>query len=393
MANYLEEAQAMREEIVAHRLYLHQHAELGFELTETIAYVCQTLRGYGYEPRLLGGGVTCTVGSGAPVILLRADMDALPQTEESGEPFASQTGACHSCGHDAHTAMLLGAAKLLKAHEAELAGTVKLMFQAGEETLKGSQKMINAGILEDPKVDAAMGFHMNFGANGYEDMRPGVLLYAEHQAMASADEFRITVKGVSAHGSTPFRGVSAAHVASAIVTALQQLLPMEVDASEQAILSVGSVHSGSASNIVPGEAVIGGSFRTFSPQAREYLRQRVPELASGIAAAWRAKAETEYTIGVAPNVNDEALTREMAGYASGVMKKVQVISPVKGSEDFANLCRYVPTFFANICAGGEKEGYLYSMHNPKARLDEDALPYGAALHVTCAMNWLSHHKK
>ena len=379
MAQYLEEAQAMRDEIVAHRRYLHQHAELGFALTETMDYVCRTLRGYGYEPRLLGGGVTCTVGSGAPVILLRGDMDALPQTEESGEPFASRTGACHSCGHDAHTAMLLG--------------TAKLMFQAGEETLKGSQKMIDAGILENPKVDAAMGFHMNFGANGYEDMRPGVLLYAEHQAMASADEFRITVKGVSAHGSTPFRGVSAAHVASAIVTALQQLLPMEVDASEQAILSVGSIHSGSASNIVPDEAVIGGSFRTFSPQAREYLQQREPKLASGIAAAWRAKAETEYTIGVAPNVNDEALTREMADYASEVTKKVQVISPVKGSEDFANLCRYVPTFFSNICAGGEKEGYLYSMHNPKARLDEDALPYGAALHVTCAMNWLAHHKK
>ena len=379
MAQYLEEAQAMRDEIVAHRRYLHQHAELGFALTETVDYVCRTLRGYGYEPRLLGGGVTCTVGSGAPVILLRGDMDALPQTEESGEPFASRTGACHSCGHDAHTAMLLG--------------TAKLMFQAGEETLKGSQKMIDAGILENPKVDAAMGFHMNFGANGYEDMRPGVLLYAEHQAMASADEFRITVKGVSAHGSTPFRGVSAAHVASATVTALQQLLPMEVDASEQAILSVGSIHSGSASNIVPGEAVIGGSFRTFSPQARECLQQREPEPASGIAAAWRAKAETEYTIGVAPNINDEALTREMADYASEVLKKVQVISPVKGSEDFANLCRYVPTFFANICAGGEKEGYLYSMHNPKARLDEDALPYGAALHVTCAINWLAHHKK
>lgn len=393
MAQYLEEAQAMREEIVAHRRYLHQHAELGFELTETVAYVCKTLRGYGYEPQLLGGGVTCTVGNGAPVILLRADMDALPQTEESGEPFASQTGACHSCGHDAHTAMLLGAAKILKAHESELKGTVKLCFQPAEELLKGSQAMIDAGILNDPKVDAAMGLHVNFGANGYEDMRPGVLLYAEHQAMASGDEFRITVKGLSAHSSTPFNGVSAAHVASAIVTALQQILPMEVDAYEQAVLSVGSMHCGSAANIIPDEAVISGSFRTFSVQTRDYLKRRVPELASGIASAWRATAETEYTIGVAPNVNDEDLTREMAGYASEVMKKVQVIRPVKGSEDFANLCEHVPTFFANLCAGGEKEGYFYSMHNPKARLDEDALPYGTALHVTCAMNWLSHHSK
>lgn len=392
MAQYLEEALAMREEIVAHRRYLHQHAELGFELTETVAYVCKVLRSYGCEPRLLGGGVTCTIGQGTPVILLRADMDALPQEEQSGLDFACRDGACHPCGHDAHTSMLLAAAKLLKVHETELAGTVKLCFQPAEELLKGSQAMIDAGILDDPKVDAAIGFHMNFGDNGYEDMRPGVLLYAEHQAMASADEFQITVKGASAHGSTPFRGVSAAHVASAIVTALQQLLPMEVDAGEQAILSVGSVHSGSAANIVPAEAVIKGSFRTFSPQARDYLRQRLPELAGGIASAWRAEAETEYTIGVAPNVNDEALTQEMVRYASEVMKKVQVIKPVKGSEDFANLCGHVPTFFANICAGGVKEGYIYSMHNPKARLDEDALPYGAALHATCAANWLSHHK-
>ena len=147
MAQYLQEAMALKDEIVSHRRYLHQHAELGFDLTQTRAYVMKNLISYGYQPQELGGGVTCTVGSGAPVILLRADMDALPQQEVSGLPFACTEGACHSCGHDCHTTMLLMAAKLLKAHESELKGTVKFCFQPAEELLAGSRSMIDAGIM------------------------------------------------------------------------------------------------------------------------------------------------------------------------------------------------------------------------------------------------------
>lgn len=388
----LEEAMSMKEETIAIRRQIHENAELGFDLPKTRKLVTDTLCAIGCQPKPLGDGITCTIGTGSPVLLLRADMDALPQTEDTGLPFACKDGACHSCGHDAHTAMLLAAAKLLKSREKELSGTVKLMFQAGEETLLGSQRMIDAGILENPKVDAAMGLHMNFGPCGDYNLHTGTLVYAAHQMMPSADEFKITVKGRSAHGSCAFQGISAVSAASVIVTGLQQILALELPSDEQAILSIGSLHSGNASNIIPDEAVIMGNFRAYNPEYRELLKMRVSEIASGIAKAWRAEAVTEYIAGVAPNINDPDLASEMAGYAAEVMDKVEVIPPVKGSEDFANLCRHVPTFFANICAGSPEDGYAYSMHNPKATLDENALPYGAAVHVNCAINWLANHK-
>jgi len=388
----LEEAMTLKDDMIRIRRQIHENAELAFDLPKTKKVVTDTLCSLGYEPKPLGEGITCTVGQGSPVLLLRADMDALPQTEDSGLPFSCKTGACHSCGHDAHTTMLLAAAKLLKDHESELRGTVKFMFQAGEETLKGSQKMIDAGILENPKVDAAMGLHMNFGPCGDYDLHPGTLVYAAHKMMPSADEFKITVKGQSAHGSTAYQGISAVHAASAIVTALQQLLTLELPSDEQAILSIGSLNSGSASNIIPDEAVITGNFRAYTLHYRQYLQQRVREIAEAIAAAWRAEAQTEYLAGVDPNVNDPDMAAEMGGYAAEVMDKVVVIPPVKGSEDFANLCSHVPTFFANICAGDPSDGYLYAMHNPKATLDEDALPYGAAVHTICALKWLENHQ-
>lgn len=222
---FLKEAFAMKDNIIENRRYIHENAELGFDLPKTRAFVIKQLTSLGYAPILLGEGITCTIGSGQPVILLRADMDALPQTETSGLDFACQTGACHSCGHDAHTAMLLAAAALLRKHADLLKGTVKLMFQAGEETLLGSRKMLDAGILDYPKVDAAMALHMNFGPCGDYDMHAGSLAYSAHTMMPSADEFRITIKGKASHGSTPYLGVSAASAAANIVVALQQLFP------------------------------------------------------------------------------------------------------------------------------------------------------------------------
>ena len=388
---FLKEAFAMKDNIIENRRYIHENAELGFDLPKTRAFVIKQLTSLGYAPILLGEGITCTIGSGQPVILLRADMDALPQTATSGLDFACQTGACHSCGHDAHTAMLLAAAALLRKHADLLKGTVKLMFQAGEETLLGSRKMLDAGILDYPKVDAAMALHMNFGPCGDYDMHARSLAYSAHTMMPSADEFRITIKGKASHGSTPYLGVSAASAAANIVVALQQLISLEIPCDEPVILSIGKLTSGTASNIIPEEAEIMGSFRAFTRENREYLRRRLPEVATSIAESWRANAKTEFLGGVAPNINDPELAKEMAGYCSQIMEKVQVIPPVKGSEDFANLCEYVPTFFANVCAGSIEEGYSYSMHNPSARLDENALPYGSAVYAFCAVKWLENH--
>lgn len=397
MNRFLEEAMGIKDEIIQNRRTIHRKPELGFDLPETIAFVKARLESYGYRPELLGGGITCIAGSGnedEPVILLRADMDALPQTEDSGEPFSSQNeGACHSCGHDCHTAMLLGAAEILKRHESELRGTVKFMFQPAEELLQGSQSMIDAGILKNPKVDAAMGFHINTGRCGNYDLHPGTMVFAEEQMMPSADEFHIHVHGKSAHGATAYLGVSAVNIASNIITQLQQMPILETAYNDDVIMSIGSVTSGTASNIVPGEAEIQGNVRTFTQEKREFVKQRISEIASGVAEAWRGTAETEYTVGVAPNVNDPALTQEMKGYLGDVAKRIQIIRPISGSEDFANMGLHVPTFFANVCAGSPEDGYEYAMHNPKMRIDEEALPYGTAAHCQCAFEYLAHHSK
>ena len=392
MNRYLEEAMAMRDELIANRRHLHRRPELGFDLPETIEFVATQLESYGYRPEKLGGGLTCTVGTGSPCIMLRADMDALPQQEDTGLPFCSEIdGVCHSCGHDAHTTMLLGAAKLLKAHESELAGTVKFMFQPAEELLAGSKSMIEAGILENPHVDTAMGFHVNVGPLGPYDYRAGTMNHAVGRMMASADEINIHVKGKAAHGAAAYLGINAVAVASNIVTALQQMPIMETKYNDDVIMCIGKIEGGQRANIISDEATITMSFRAFTAEAREYLQNRIPELASGIASAWRAEAETEFVAGVAPVYNNEELAAEMHAYAEDVMDKVQIVPAVAGSEDFANLGEYVPTFWANLGFGDASEGYEYSMHNPKMKIDENALPYGAAAHCHLAAEWLRNH--
>ena len=392
MNRYLEEAMAMKEELIANRRHIHRRPELGFDLPETIEFVATQLESYGYRPEKIGGGLTCTVGNGSPVIMLRADMDALPQKEETGLPFSSEKeGMCHSCGHDAHTTMLLGAAKLLKQHESDLKGTVKFMFQPAEELLAGSRKMIEEGILENPHVDAAMGFHVNVGPLGPFDYHAGTMNHAVGRMMASADEINIHVKGKSAHGAASYMGINAVAIASNIVTALQQMPIMETKYNDDIILCVGKIEGGARANIVPDEAVITMSFRAFTSEAREYMRSRVPELASGIASAWRAEAETEFVVGVAPVYNNEEMAAEMHEYALDVMDKVQIVPAVAGSEDFANICEYVPTFWANIGFGDPSDGYEYSMHNPKMKIDESGLPYGVAAHCHLATEWLRNH--
>ena len=392
MNHYLEKAMAMKEELIANRRHIHRRPELGFDLPETIEFVATQLEVYGYKPKKLGGGLTCTVGSGSPCIMLRADMDALPQTEDTGLPYSSEKpGISHSCGHDAHTIMLLGAAKLLKAQESELKGTVKFMFQPAEELLKGSQSMIDAGILENPHVDAAMGFHINVGKLGPYDYHAGTMNHAVGRMMASADEINIHVKGKAAHGASAFLGVNAVAIAANIVTALQQMPIMETKYNDDVIMCIGKIEGGQAANIVSGEATITISYRAFTAEARDHLNKRIPEIAEGIASAWRATVEIEHVAGVAPVYNNEELAVEMHEYACDIMDKVQIVPAVAGSEDFANIGEYVPTFWANLGFGDPSDGYEHSMHNPKMVIDESALPYGVACHCHLATEWLRKH--
>ena len=391
MVNILEEARMIREELIRNRRYLHQNAELGFALPKTKAYLLKELRAYGYDPQIVGEGIVCLCGGGGRTIMLRADMDALPQKEVTGLDFASQEEACHSCGHDGHMAVMLGAAKLLKEHEKELMGTVKIIFQPGEELLSGSRKMIEAGVLENPKVDAAMAFHLGFGPSELYENTVGRLAYSPHKMLPSADAFEITVKGKSAHGSAPYAGISALNAAANIIVAVQQLLCLEVPCTEPSVISICRLTSGASSNIIPDEAVMQGSIRAYTRENRQFLKERLAEISQNIGINWRTEISVVFTHGVGPTINDPQLSEELAAYCGEVMKEVTVIPQLAYSEDFSNYGEYVPAFFASLCAGRPEEGYAFSLHDPAAVFDEEALVYGAAAFSNAAMKWLENH--
>ncbi|MBC3515274.1 amidohydrolase [Neobittarella massiliensis] len=391
MSDILLEAKALQDEIVAMRRTIHTFAEVGLDLPQTTAFVRQKLTEFGLVPVDCGPGITCQLGSGGKVLLLRCDMDALPMAEETGLPFAAQNGACHSCGHDAHTAMLLAAAKLLKTHESELKGTVKLMFQPAEEQLAGATAMIRAGVLENPKVDAAMALHT---AVGREDSTVGCLQYVPGTAMNSGDAVKITVTGVGAHGSTPYLGVDAISAAAHIVVALEEIIAREVPSTDGSVLIVGTIHGGSTCNTVSGSCEMECSIRATSYESRDFLKRRIKEVAEGTAAVYRAKAEVEYVYGMPPLVNDEQVTADMARYSASILppQDVQQVPPVAGTEDFTDIAAHVPACYFMLGAGSIGEGYTLSAHNPAMMIDESVFYKGAALYAGCAMQWLAEHQ-
>ena len=257
--NDYQRACELKEETIANRRYIHEHAEVGLELPQTRAYVMEKLKEYGLEPKACGAGVTATLGKAGKVLLLRADMDALPMPEESGESFACKDGIHnHACGHDFHAAMLLTAAKILKEKENELEGTVKFMFQPAEETFEGSRNMIEHGILENPKVDAALAFHVAAGK-----VPAGLVMYNDSGVMmSSVDGFKITIHGKGAHGASPHTAIDPINVGTHIYLALQELIARESNPSHACVLTIGQFAAGSAPNIIPEIAVLQGTIRT-----------------------------------------------------------------------------------------------------------------------------------
>lgn len=391
MTNFLPQAQALQQEMSENRRHIHQNAETGFQLDKTRAFITEKLLSYGYSPSFLGGGIVCTCGTGKKTLMIRADMDALPQREDTGLEFACQENACHSCGHDSHVAMLLATAKLLKQQEAQLKGTVKFLFQPAEELLLGAKSMIEAGVLETPTVDAGMAFHINFGPFSGQEFPVGTLFYSEEESCASADAFEITVEGKSAHGSTPSVGVNALSVAANIVVALQQFFTLQVPADEPSVMSICKFESGSASNIIPDRAVMQGSIRTYTRENRRFLLRQLSELTVKTAQMWGATATVNFIAGTGPTVNNRELSEEMGGYCREVLENVKVIPPLSFSEDFSYYGEHIPTFFAMLYAGGPSLGHNHSLHDPRATFEESAMPYGCAAFCNCAVRWLENH--
>ena len=394
----LQEAQNLQETIRKHRRYIHENAEVNDELPVTTAYVKSCLAEMGYQPEeICKSGIVATIGKASgKTILLRADMDALPIMEENDLSFKSISGRMHACGHDMHTAMLLGAAKLLKDHEDILEGQVKLMFQPGEEPMTGAAAMVEAGVLENPKVDTAFMVHVTTGM----PVPTGAVIIPQGGIMsASSDWYTVSIQGKGGHGAMPNSGVDPLNILSHIYLAFQTVNSREVAPGDNMVLTVGQMHGGKAANVIPDTAFLSGTIRTFSEANREFVKKRVEDISEGVAATLRGSANVKFEKSCPSLKVDQQLRDEVAEYAIELLGKETVmdmkqafgISQLPGTEDFAFVCKKVPGMSVMIGAGNKEEGFPYPPHHPKADFNENALPIGAALYANTAIEWLKHN--
>jgi amidohydrolase len=383
-------AEALAKQLVADRRHIHMRPELGFKEHETSRYVQRRLGEIGvpFTADIADTGVLAIVDGGTPgkTVLLRADIDALPIQEETGAEYASQNpGVMHACGHDAHTAVLLGVARVLREH-APFAGTVKLIFQPCEERAPGGAiKMIEQGVMDNPRVDAAFGLHVT------PQLEVGQLGYRAGPASAASDRFTIEVVGKGGHAARPNSCVDAVVVSAHIVVALQTLISRETSPIQPAVVTVGAIRAGDAHNVIPGEATIRGTVRTYDRDLRQQMSERLPELARGIARAMRAEAHVDYTFGYPPLVNDPAMTELARAAGADIVGRENLADPEQalGGEDMAYFLQRAPGCFFRLGTGNRARGITYGNHHPKFDVDEAALPIGVAALAATALRFLS----
>ena len=393
MNNFLEQANKIKDELVQIRRDLHNHPEVGEDLPRTTAFVMSKLKEYGYEPtEICPSGIVALAGGKKPgkTFLLRADMDALPIKEETNYEFKATNGNMHACGHDFHTTMLLGAAKLLKEHEDEINGTIKLVFQPDEEGFTGAKKMLKAGVLENPKVDAAMAMHVHSGTPS------NVVLYGLGTSIAGCIRFRIPVNGTGCHGAMPETGVDPINIAAHIYLSLQEIISREISATESAVVTVGKFAGGVAPNAIPGQVIMEGTIRSLSRDIGDFIFKRMDEIVTATAKLFRGSAHLEELSSVPPLKNDIGLANELGSYVKELIGEQAVISfegGGMGSEDFASYSYEVPSVYFMLGAGTKDENPLYGfpMHHPQVVFNEDIMVTGAAMHAYCSITWLKNH--
>ena len=407
-AELLSDASAIAGDLATWRHALHQIPELSNELPQTSAYVQARLTEMGIPFRTLvdGSCVVALIGKGADAvaddgaaaddacgntIMLRGDMDALPVAEESGEPFASTNGCMHACGHDMHATALLGAARLLKDREEQirqLGGTVKLLFQPGEETFQGARAAIADGLLEQPKPQAAFAMHVN------SQSPIGLVLYG-NPALSGVYGFRITLHGKGGHGSSPEICIDPITAGVHVHLALQELVSREVSAMKEIALTIGKFEGGKAANVIPDSCVLEGTMRGFDPQLMEQLKGRITELVEGVAKTYRVEASIETLSDVPPLVLDDDMTKACMGYVGATLKQSAFLPlfHAMASEDFALISSQVPSAYFTVGAAAQDTDEHYAQHHPKARFDDAELPLGAAAYAAVALGWLADNKE
>jgi len=381
-----QDAQRLAPELVAVRRDLHRHPELGFQEVRTAGVIAKTLTGLGLEfmTGVAKTGVIALLETGkpGPTVLVRFDMDALPIQEQNTVDYASQTpGVMHACGHDAHVAIGLGVARLLSAHREELRGRVKFMFQPAEEGLGGAEKMIQEGVLENPRPNYALSMHVwNEKPVGWVGIKSGAL-------MAGADSFRILIEGKGGHGAIPHQTADPVYAMAQIITALQSIVSRNVSPLETAVISVGSVRAGEAHNIIPQTAEILGTVRTYSDEVRELVLNRLCTIAEGVAQSLGCRATVKINDVTPAVINDKKVAQIVQSAAAKVLPEMtnDTSCQTMASEDMAYVLREIPGCYFFVGSANPEKGLSFAHHHPRFDIDEEVLWRSVAIMSAAVM--------
>ncbi len=388
------EVQDLKDDMIRWRRDLHQIPELELVLPKTVNYVSKVLDELEIPYKYLVNG-NAIVGEikgeqSGKVIGLRADMDGLPIVEETGLEFASKNRNMHACGHDGHTAMLLGAAKYLNSRKDEIKGTVKLLFQPGEEGSAGAKHMVEEGALKNPDVDAVFGLHE--GNIGSHDI-VGDVLFKKGAMMASTNTISIEVRGKGTHAAYPHNGIDPITIASELILEIQRMFTREISAQDTAVVSITSIHGGSAFNIIPEAVELKGTIRTINPEVRDHIITRLNEICEGIAKATRSTIKLVIPEGYPTTLNNPEFTefayniaKDLYGESAKYMENA-----VMGGEDMAYFLREAKGTYAFLVNPKEIDGFKYPHHHPKFDVDENYFVKGATLLSTVAIKYLSEN--
>ena len=393
MISFLKEAEAIKDEIISIRRDIHEHPELGLEEKRTSDIIKKFLEKERILYSSVAGTGVCGIikgnasGDNSKVIALRADMDALPIQEKNICDYASKVdGKMHACGHDAHTSILLGVAKIINNNRDLFAGTVKLFFEPAEETVGGAPIMIKEGVLENPNVDVIVGLHVT------EDLECGKIMVKRDVSNAASNPFKIIIKGIGGHGASPSTTVDPIVIASNVIMSLQTIISREISPVNPAVITVGSIHGGTASNIIPEEVEISGIIRTANKEDRKYIIRRVTEIVKNTCSTMRGDSDIEIYQGYPCLYNNDFMVDMIIDVAKDIIGEDNVkekLNTSLGVESFAYFSNERPSVFYYLGTGNHSKGTDKPAHSSYFNIDEDAIPIGIALQCAIVFNYLT----
>lgn len=389
MINFLQEAKNINNEIINWRRDFHANPELGFEVYRTSSVIKNFLKSEGIEYKEVSKTGICAIirGKGERTIALRADMDALPIKENSTKEYASKVdGKMHACGHDGHTAILMGAAKILNSIKNELKGNVKLIFEPAEETVGGAKFMIDEGVLNNPEVNGIIGLHVD------ENINVGSIGLKSDVVNAASNPFVIKIKGKGGHGAHPDATVDPIVISSSVILALQTIVSREIPPTDPVVITVGSVHGGTAQNIIPEEVTISGIIRTMKTEHRDYVKKRLVEVVEGIVSSMRGKCEINIEESYPCLYNNDDMLELVKNSAKDIVGEENIISlknPSMGVESFAYFSLKKPAAFYFLGCRNEKKFIVNPAHGSFFDIDETCLAIGAAIQSKAAYDFLN----